>query len=294
MLPQFKVRRPYFDYSKAVKGLRLLLWGMFMKVVVADRSGIYVDTVYDNYQMFSGMTCFVTSIMYSIQIYSDFAGYSLMAIGIGNMIGFDIAENFNRPYFSQSVNEFWKRWHISLSSWLRDYIYIPLGGNREGSVKTYRNLLITFLISGLWHGTDWSFMIWGATHALWMILERLLYVSNTEERKLPKVLRILLTFMVVNLAWILFRLPTFHDARGFVHQMITTENVTEFRGPATITICMALLLLIKDFIDEYYPNRILVLNSNHRIIRWGAYICLICLIVLEGVLDSGQFIYGNF
>jgi len=132
VIPQLKAMRPYFDYEKAVKGLKFLLWGMFMKVVVADRMGLYVDTVLPNYMNYTGVTCFAASIFYTVQIYADFAGYSLMAIGVGKTLGFELTENFRRPYFAVSVTDFWRRWHISLSTWFKEYVYIPLGGNRKG------------------------------------------------------------------------------------------------------------------------------------------------------------------
>lgn len=294
ILPQLKSTRTYFDYSKAVEGLKLLLWGMFMKVVVADRTGIYVDTIYENYQIYSGSTCFIASILYSIQIYCDFAGYSLMALGVGKTLGFEIAENFRRPYFSETVNEFWKRWHISLSTWLRDYIYIPLGGNRIGQIKTYRNLIITFLISGLWHGANWTFIIWGITHAIWMIIERLLTISNISKNRLSKAFKVVTTFLFVNFAWILFHSPDLNGALSFLIQMTTFKNFFIVNGPSSITIIMILVMLVKDIKDEYYPKSLSLLNNRYMIVRWAVYIGLISIILLEGVLDTGQFIYANF
>ena len=137
VIPQLKSMRPYFDYGKAVEGLKILLWGMFMKVVVADRVALYVDTVFPNYMHYTGVTCFVASILYTIQIYADFAGYSLMAIGVGKTLGFELTENFRRPYFAVSVTDFWRRWHISLSTWLKDYVYIPMGGSRCSKLRNY-------------------------------------------------------------------------------------------------------------------------------------------------------------
>lgn len=160
LLPQIKNTRP-FDYSQAVEGLKLLLWGMFFKVVVADRLGLYVDTVYKDYEHYSGLTCLVASLFYSIQIYGDFAGYSWMAIGIARILGFDLINNFKRPYFSTSVTDFWRRWHISLSRWLKDYVYIPLGGSRCSKLRNYWNILITFLVSGIWHGAT-GLLLYGA------------------------------------------------------------------------------------------------------------------------------------
>lgn len=147
VIPQLKNIRPFFDYYKAVEGLKLLLWGMFMKVVVADRVALYVDTVFSHYMNYSGLSCFVASILYTVQIYADFAGYSLMAIGVGKTLGFELTENFRRPYFAVSVTDFWHRWHISLSTWLKDYVYIPMGGSRCSITRNYWNIFVTFLVT---------------------------------------------------------------------------------------------------------------------------------------------------
>ena len=172
IIPQLKKLRPYFDYAKATEGLKMLLWGMFMKVVVADRVALYVDTVFPSYMNYTGVTCFVASILYTIQIYADFAGYSLMAIGVGKTLGFDLTENFKRPYFAVSVTDFWRRWHISLSTWLKDYVYIPLGGSRCSKLRNYWNIFLTFLVSGIWHGANWTFVIWGVWHGIFQIVEK--------------------------------------------------------------------------------------------------------------------------
>lgn len=172
ILPQIKALRPYFDYSKAVAGLKCMLWGMFMKVVVADRVALYVDTVLPRYENYSGLSCFAASLLYSVQIYADFAGYSLMAIGVGRVLGFELAENFRRPYLSYSVTDFWRRWHISLSTWLKDYVYIPLGGSRCSRLRNYWNIIVTFLVSGIWHGANWTFIVWGLWHGVFQVVEK--------------------------------------------------------------------------------------------------------------------------
>lgn len=171
LLPQIKSQR-VFDYSKAIQGLKLLLWGMFLKTVMADRLGLYVDSVYGNYQYQSGLSCLVASFMYTMQIYGDFAGYSLMAIGVGKLMGFDLINNFKRPYFASSITEFWKRWHISLTRWLTTHVYIGLGGNRCSKLRQYWNIIITFLVSGIWHGANWSFILWGVMHGLLQCIEK--------------------------------------------------------------------------------------------------------------------------
>ena len=179
LLPQIKKER-VFNYNQAVSGLRYLLWGMFLKVVLADRAGIYVDTVFGAYEKFSGVGAALASVLYSVQIYADFAGYSLMAVGIAKTLGFDLINNFNRPYFASSVTEFWKKWHISLTRWLTQQVYIPLGGSRCSKVKNYWNILVTFLVSGIWHGANWTFIIWGILHGLCQIAEKALGLNKEE------------------------------------------------------------------------------------------------------------------
>ena len=212
VLPQIKNLRTYFDYGKAVAGLKMILWGMFMKVVVADRVGLYVDTVLPGYMNYTGVTCFIASLFYTIQIYADFAGYSLMAIGVGKLLGFELTENFCRPYFSVSVTDFWHRWHISLSTWLKDYVYIPMGGSRCSRRRNYWNIFVTFLVSGIWHGANWTFIVWGIWHGLFQIVEKALGQQKCEYGALGKTIKIVITFLLVNFAWIFFRMPTLGDA----------------------------------------------------------------------------------
>lgn len=164
LIPQFKEKKQ-LRYDNFAIGARMILWGTFMKLVVGDRAGIYVDSVFGNYVSHSGISLVLATFMYSIQIYCDFAGYSLIAIGSGRILGYNLMNNFLRPYFANSVGDFWRRWHISLSTWFRDYVYIPLGGNRCSRVRQYFNLLVTFLVSGLWHGAAWNFVLWGGYHA---------------------------------------------------------------------------------------------------------------------------------
>lgn len=217
LMPQIK--NPHkFNYDQGRDGLRMLLWGMFLKCVVADRLGLYVDTVYANYEHFSGANCLIASVFYTIQIYGDFAGYSLMAIGIAKTLGFDLINNFNRPYFASSITEFWKRWHISLTRWLTTHVYINLGGNRCSKLRQYLNILITFFVSGLWHGANWTFVVWGAIHGFLQVIEKALaidpkghYYVTVEKYVWLRPFRILLTFMLVNFAWIFL---------GFHHWMM--------------------------------------------------------------------------
>lgn len=298
VLPQIKNLRPYFDYSKAVGGLKMLLWGMFMKVVVADRVALYVDTVFSKYENYSGFSCFVASLLYSIQIYADFAGYSLMAIGVGKILGFELTENFRRPYLSYSVTDFWRRWHISLSTWLKDYIYIPLGGSRCSKLRNYWNIIITFLVSGIWHGANWTFIIWGLWHGIFQVVEKALNQQKCRYGKFGKTIKIIITFLLVNFAWIFFRMPTITDACGVFKRIFDISvwgNLYLPEKTNTLFIVMGVVLLIcKDLADEYRQGGLRLMSNKNIMIRWCTYISLMILILLSGVFDAGQFIYANF
>ncbi len=298
MIPQLRALRPYFDYNKAVEGLKMLLWGMFMKVVVADRLGLYVDTVMPNYMNYTGLTCFVASIFYTIQIYADFAGYSLMAIGVGKVLGFELPENFRRPYFAVSVTDFWRRWHISLSTWLRDYVYIPLGGSRCSKLRNYWNIFITFLISGIWHGSNWTFIVWGVMHGMFQIIEKAIGQQKCNYGWLGKSIKIFITFMLVNFAWIFFRMTTIDDAVHVIAKIFDTSSSMSLyiSGYTDFAFVMfgILMLLVKDIMEECFPSRLKLFDNRYVVVRWSSYLFVIVVILLTGVLGSDQFIYASF
>ena len=298
IIPQIKNVRPYFDYSKAVEGLKMILWGMFMKVVVADRAALYVDTIFPSYTNFTGVTCFAASLFYTIQIYSDFAGYSLMALGVGKTLGFELTENFRRPYFAVSVTDFWRRWHISLSTWLKDYVYIPLGGSRCSKIRNYWNIFLTFLVSGIWHGANWTFVIWGIWHGVFQIIEKMLGQQKCGYGWMGKSIKIVITFLLVNFAWIFFRMPTINDAVGMIIRIFDfslPKSLYLTSLPQVVLIIIGLFFLfVKDFFDEYFPDRFKLLDNRYRIIRWVSYVSLIIMIIMCGVFGSDQFIYANF
>ena len=293
LLPQIKKERA-FDYNQAVSGLKYLLWGMFLKVVLADRAGIYVDTVFGTYDKFSGLGCIIASVLYSIQIYADFAGYSLMAVGIGKTLGFDLINNFKRPYFATSVTEFWKRWHISLTRWLTQQVYIPLGGSRCSKARNYWNILVTFLVSGIWHGANWTFIVWGCIHGLLQIVEKALGLNKKESKGVVKVLRVLTTFAIVTLAWVIFRSPSIGDAWGLISRFAATSGKAIADIPTLLYVIVALvpLLLIEcgqELFTEAYGKM-----SKERVLCWTVYLALFAMIVLLGVHDSSSFIYVSF
>lgn len=302
LMPQIKAIHS-FSYDQTRNGLQFLLWGMFLKLCVADRAGLYVDTIYGAVYAFTGIQCLVASIFYTIQIYCDFAGYSLMAIGISKTIGFDLINNFNRPYFATSITEFWKRWHISLTRWLTTHVYINLGGNRCSKLRQYFNIMVTFLVSGLWHGANWTFVIWGAIHGVLQVLEKALGLdpkgrfTNSPIMYKLKPVRILVTFLLVNFAWIFFRMPTFSEAWELVSRIVTLEGGLHFSSMGVTVMLYLLMCLVPlvafEFAQEFIPNTLDKLASN-TIIRWISYIFIASMILFVGVLNSGQFIYANF
>ena len=297
-LPQYFKHRE-FDYDKAVSGCKFILMGAVMKLCLADRLGIYVDTVYANLEQHTGTTLLFTSFLYTIQIYADFAGYSLMAIGIGKLFGIDLPTNFVRPYFAKTVTDFWRRWHISLTTWFRDYIYFPLGGNRCSKSRWIFNTMVVFIVSGLWHGAAYTFLIWGALHGACMVIERQIYgdkiKSISDKFSVANLVRWVITISVVNFAWIFFRLENLNDVM-IVLEKILFEPGPLFVDPDTLaySIVFFLLISITDFVDEFYPCKISLLNNRSVVIRWCTYIILVIMIILLGVLDGGSFIYFQF
>lgn len=297
-LPQYFEKRD-FNYTKAISACKWILWGIFMKLCLADRIGIYVDTIYSNIDHHSGTTLLFTSILYTIQIYTDFAGYSLIAIGSGQLLGIQLQNNFNRPYFSKTVTEFWRRWHISLTSWFRDYIYFSLGGNRVSKQRWIFNIMIVFIVSGIWHGAAYTFVLWGAIHGFCMVGERLIYgkqrLRNIPDRFTPlNLLRILITFNIVSLLWIFFRSPSATDAIQIIGK-IFIDHGPLFIDMPTLSLAGVsfVLLILKDMADEWHW-KIQLLNNKNRIIQFISCLLLLIFIMLFGVLDGGQFIYFQF
>lgn len=293
LLPQIKGVKT-FNYAQAVSGLKYLLWGMFLKVVFADRLGIYVDTVYADYLHFSGSSSLIAAIFYSFQIYGDFAGYSFMALGVARLMGYDIIKNFNRPYFATSVSQFWKRWNISLTRWLTTYIYIPLGGNRKGKFRTYLNIMLTFFVSGIWHGANYTFLFWGLIHGAAQCIEKFFGLNNAKSRGIfLNILRIAITFIIVTFAWIFFRMPTIADGFEVIKHIFTFGmpyiHPTTFFHLAIVVPIVFILEVIQE-----YKDGIIKKMGKYFIVRWCVYLFLFMLILTFGVLDSGQFIYVSF
>ena len=298
-LPQFKELRA-FDYEKVVEGSKMLVWGLFVKLCVADRLGIYVDTVYGNLMQHTGTTLLLASVLYTLQIYADFAGYSYMAIGLGKMLGIDLQTNFVRPYLAKTVTEFWRRWHISLTTWFRDYIYFPLGGNRCSHARWIFNTMIVFIVSGLWHGAAYTFLIWGALHGICMVVEKRIYgekIKQISDRfNLVNAGRMLVTFVIVNFAWIFFRSPDLKSALYIDNQIITMGGGTNlFFDLTTLSLAFVSfgIMALKDLADEY-GWRVKLLHSDNKYIVWATMVLLISYTLLFGVLNGGSFIYFQF
>lgn len=296
LLPQFKEKK-IFNFNGAVDGFQLMLWGYFMKLCVGDRLAHYVDAVYNNVDQHNGTSMILATIFFTIQIYCDFAGYSLIAIGCARIMGYKLMDNFKRPYIgSTSIKEFWSRWHISLSTWFKDYLYIPLGGNRVSKGRHLLNLFITFFVSGIWHGAAWNFIIWGTLHGLYLVIENLTSTNKSKKRKskLYTLLKIAYTFILVAFAWIFFRANSVEDSFIIIGK-IFSEHDTPYIHITTLAygLLSFIILLVKELIDEYYPNTLLT-KRNTFIYKSLFMMFLIYWILLFGVLSGGQFIYFQF
>lgn len=289
-----------FDYDRVVSGLRLILWGLFKKVVIADRLALYVDSVYNHPEHHSGISSIIATLFFTFQIYCDFSGYSTIAIGSARVLGIDLMENFRRPYLSRSIKEFWGRWHISLSTWFRDYLYIPIGGSRVKMPIHIRNLLIVFIVSGIWHGASWTFVIWGLLHGIYQTIELLLnkYVYKGKPRSRPVVVaNYLVTFILVSLAWVFFRANTVQDAFTIIGNILTLKPGGLFVGFAAglvYSFLLIIFLMVAEINYEYFDNRFSLIHSGNGVARLAGYTLLILVLLMIGVFNGGQFIYFQF
>ena len=294
-----------FEYERVVEGLKLILWGFFKKLVIADRLAIYVNAVYNNPQQHNGTTFVVATIFFAVQIYCDFSGYSDIAIGTAKVLGFKLMTNFNRPYFARNISEFWKRWHISLSTWFKDYLYISLGGNRVSVPRWYFNLFIVFLISGLWHGANWTYIIWGALNGFYLVFaiisqgfrDKINRLTGIE--KLPWVnhlLQIVSTFLLSCFAWIFFRANNVSDAFIIIKKIFTSRGPIFIENPSIIifSFLAIFMLLFVELKKEFYKGDFFFYGNKSWIVRSLSYTFLILVILLMGVFDGGQFIYFQF
>lgn len=302
LLPQIKQKR-FFDYSNAVKGLKQILWGLFKKMVIADQCAGYVNTIFDNHASMGGSTLVLGAVLFAFQIYGDFSGYSDIAIGTARLFGIDLFRNFAYPYFSRNIAEFWRRWHISLSSWFRDYLYIPLGGSKGSMWMKVRNTFIIFIVSGFWHGANWTFIVWGLLNAIF-ILPSILFQTNRVNLNIvapgklfPSVkegLNIIITFSLTVLAWIFFRSDSLTEAIAFIANIFdrTLFTIPSIR-PVYLFMFLALFLVI-EWIGREMPFAIeIFFLKKPRLVRWAFYLILIITIINYSGSEQ-QFIYFQF
>jgi|WetSurMetagenome_2_1015567.scaffolds.fasta_scaffold23128_1 alginate O-acetyltransferase complex protein AlgI len=306
-----------FDYQRVTDGLKLMVWGLFKKVVIADRLAIVVDKVFNNPTEHSGLSFIIAIVFFSFQIFCDFSGYSDMAIGAAQVMGFKLMKNFDRPYHSKSISEFWRRWHISLSSWFRDYLYISLGGNRVTIPRWYLNTFIVFLVSGLWHGANWTFVIWGAIHGFYLVFA---LITKDIRGKITKLIRldripslnvfsqILITFILTNFAWIFFRANSVSDASYIIKHSLTglSANLSslyhhsgmklELGLPRSEILIGLAAVIFMEFIHimQYRFSIRDWLRTKPSYVRWFIYYAAIIIIVYYGVYEKRQFIYFQF
>jgi D-alanyl-lipoteichoic acid acyltransferase DltB (MBOAT superfamily) len=297
LLHQFH-RKHYFKFTNFYRGLRLIVYGFFMKLVVADRLSIYVDAVYNNPGKHTGTSLALATIFFAFQIYCDFAGYSSIAIGASRMMGIKLMTNFRRPYLSSSISEFWRRWHISLSTWFKDYVYIPLGGSKvKSKMKMYGNLMITFLISGFWHGAAWTYVVWGGLNGLYLVIEHMTALPQRITRLFRfRLFNILYVFVLINFAWIFFRSNTWTDAKLIVSKIAhfggTLFTPTDPEIMIYSFIAIALIITFEVFYEQVYAKR--RIKKYNQTLNHLFLLFLFLCILLIGVFDSGQFIYFQF
>jgi alginate O-acetyltransferase complex protein AlgI len=301
LLPQFSIKR-VFDYKYAVSGIYLIVWGLFKKIVIADTCATYVNVIFDNYESMNTLSLLLAAVYFAFQIYCDFSGYSDIAIGVSRLLGFDIMQNFNKPYFSRNIGEFWRRWHISLSTWFRDYLYIPLGGSKVKPVLKVRNVFIIFLVSGFWHGANWTFVFWGLIHALYF-LPLLLFNKNRKyldsasislnKAGITNFFNIISTFLLVVFAWVFFRSNTINIAFAYLKRLFTDLNFSiQYLSIERYSIEIVLLIILFVLVEWFSKNH------EHPFIGKFKSIYLtvtIFLIIILGVYsDHSDFIYFQF
>ena len=307
LLPQVKVLRT-FKYRVAIDGLRQFLWGLIKKVVIADNCAEYANLIFNNSDHYSGLTLLLGAVLFAFQIYGDFSGYTDMALGVSRLFGIELLKNFNYPYFSRNISEFWRRWHISLSSWFRDYLYIPLGGSRVSTLLKIRNTFIIFIVSGFWHGANWTFIFWGALNALFIVPTILVKEKKpmtsvvAEGRLLPSLkefFQVVFTFLITVFAWIFFRAESLSHAFRYISDMFSFE----YRGISSdpeikkSLICIVLILpfLMLEWIGREQNYALETLGAKWpRFIRWSFYSLLIFLVGIFMSVAGEKFIYFQF
>ena len=297
LLPQFHLPHKFVS-DDFIEGLKLMIWGYFMKLCIADGVSFYVDAVFNNLPNHNGTSVLLATFFFTFQIFCDFSGYSLIAIGTARCLGFRLMQNFNHPYLSHSPRDFWHRWHISLSSWFSDYVYIPLGGSRCSEIKKHRNLLITMLVSGIWHGANWTFLIWGAIHGILLNINSFFRMHyKIEVPKLMVVFKILATFVVTMFCWIFFRANTLSDAILAINKIFNHHGQL-YNGNGKPSIILSLLLICflmaKEIKDEFFNNPPQFMHNKNNVISVISTALMLTIILLCGQFNGGQFIYFQF
>ena len=311
-------KTPKLTWYRFREGLLLMLWGFFLKLVISDRIAIFVDTIYINYHDYEGWYFIIATILFAFQVYCDFNGYSTIAMGSAMILGIQLTDNFNAPYLSSSVSEFWRRWHISLSSWFKDYLYIPLGGSRNGTIRKYLNKIVVFLISGLWHGASWTYIIWGFLNGVFQVLEEIIapwgnyfntHLHKGAKSKICKTIKVVVTFILIDFSWIFFRSNSVTGGMIIIKSILTSNNFYIFNNGSIfncglnlqnfiLLICSIIILIISD-ICKYHKIQIrhLILKQNCWV-RWLIFSFSACFILLFGIWGSGynasNFIYFQF
>jgi D-alanyl-lipoteichoic acid acyltransferase DltB (MBOAT superfamily) len=297
-----------FEVQRVVKGLQLMLWGFFLKVVIADRAAMIVNPIYDNIRAYSGVSLIIATYLFAFQIFCDFAGYSIIAIGCAKIMGFELMTNFKRPYFSKSIAEFWRRWHISLSTWFKDYVYFPLGGSRVRKRRIIFNWLVVFLISGLWHGAAWTFLIWGGLHGMYMVISLLTrhyrekINKNINIKINPKIstaIQVFITFNLVCLGWIFFRANSVSDAWYIITHLFSNSSLSfltfNVAGMGNLIITVFFIFVLETV--HYIQEKRGISNTFSKMpgyIRRLCYVILLLIILLFGVFNKTPFIYFQF
>ena len=305
LLPQFLAPRR-FEYDRAVNGMRQMLWGFFKKIVIADNCAGLANRIFEDYSSCSVPLLWLGAFFFTFQIYGDFSGYSDIAIGTARLFGINLSRNFHFPYFSRDIAEFWRRWHISLNTWFRDYIYIPLGGSRCSKVKVVRNTMIIFLLSGLWHGANWTFIVWGAYHGL-LFLPLILLGKNrrnmetvANERRLPSMretFSMIRTFILVLIGWIIFRAENIVEAFRYIGRCFSfgggTNILSGENAIIAYTVLMIVLMMLMDWTQRRHSFGLEIVAGRPLVIRWAIYL-MICFFILIFVGQPTQFIYFQF
>jgi len=306
----------FFNYDNVVSGLRLMLVGLFKKIVIADRLASFTDPVFNHPSSYTPLALLIATFFFTFQIFCDFSGYSDIALGSARVMGFKLMRNFDKPYHSKSLSEFWRRWHISLSTWFRDYLYISLGGNRVSVPRWYFNLFFVFLVSGFWHGANWTFIIWGALHGVYLIVEALTSNSPTSVTKalginkitwLNNTVQVLITFCLVMVSWIFFRANTVGEAFYILKNIpqaladiVLVRSHPELLGAlpiknSQVILCFALIVVLEvSHVIEAKIDAEAFFNKQPVYVRWGVYYCILAILFLYGVYEDRQFIYFQF